>query len=86
MAWQHVCFRKLAACNFLWAGDGPDLFANFEEVLVDAALTNWEDIMANIAEADKTAICFDAAVQEMYRKYVGAEARGQILSQSILKL
>jgi hypothetical protein len=42
--------------------------------------------MANIAEADKTAICFDAAVQEMYRKYVGAEARGQILSQSILKL
>jgi hypothetical protein len=33
-------FCKLAKCNFLWAGDGPDIFANFEEVLVDTALTN----------------------------------------------
>jgi hypothetical protein len=68
-------FRKLAARNFLWAGDGPDLFTNFEEVLVDTALTNWEDITSNIGEAEKTAIRFNAAIQEMCRKYVGAEAR-----------
>ena len=28
-------FRTLAKHNFMWAGDGPDLFANFKEVLVD---------------------------------------------------
>jgi hypothetical protein len=37
-------FCKLTEHNFLWAGDGPDLFANFEEVLVDMALTKWENI------------------------------------------
>jgi hypothetical protein len=68
-------FRKLAERNFMWAGDGADLFANFEEVLVDTALTNWEDIIDPIADPDKTDVRFDAAVQEMYRKYVGAEAR-----------
>jgi hypothetical protein len=65
-------FPKLAECNFLWAGDGPDLFANFEEVLVDTALANWEDA---IDDADKTDICFDSAILEMYHTYVGAEAR-----------
>jgi hypothetical protein len=68
-------FRKLADRNFQWTGDGPDLFANFEEVLVDTALTNWEDIIDPIDDPDKTDVRFDAAMQEMYRKYVGAEAR-----------
>ena len=68
-------FRKLAERNFLWAGNGPDLFANFEEVLVNTALTNWEDPIDPIADPDKTDIRFDAAMQEMYRKYVGTEAR-----------
>jgi hypothetical protein len=68
-------FMQLAERNFMWAGDGPDLFTNFEEVLVDTALTNWEDIVDTIVEADKTDVRFNAAVQEMYRKYVGAEAR-----------
>jgi hypothetical protein len=68
-------FRKLAERNFLWAGDGADLFTNFEEVLVDTALTNWEDIIDPIDAADKSDVRFDAAIQEMYRKYVGAEAR-----------
>ncbi len=57
-------FQKLAACNFLWAGNGPDLFTNFEEVLVDMALTNWEDIfVATIYNVDKTGIQFDQAIQ-----------------------
>jgi hypothetical protein len=68
-------FHKLAKCNFLWAGDGPDLFANFEEVQVDMSLTNWEDIIDPIEDADKIHVRFDAAMQEIYRKYVGAEAR-----------
>jgi hypothetical protein len=56
----------------LWAGNGPDLFQNFEEVLVDTALTNWEDIIDLIDEEDKTDVHFDEAIQEMYHKYVGA--------------
>jgi hypothetical protein len=68
-------FRKLAVRSFLWSTDGPDLFTNFEEVLTDSALTNWENIVANIADADKTVARFDIAMQAMYRKYVGAEAR-----------
>jgi hypothetical protein len=68
-------FRKLAAHNFLWAGDGPGLFMNFKELFVNTTLTNWEDITANIGETGKTADSFDAAIQEMYHKYVGAEAR-----------
>jgi hypothetical protein len=65
----------LAERNFMWAGNGADLFTNFEEVLVYTALTNWEDIVDTIAEANKTDVRFNAAVQEMYRKYVGTEAR-----------
>jgi hypothetical protein len=69
------CFRKLAAHNLQWTGDGPDHFTNIEEVLVDTALTNWEDTTAAIAEANKTAAHFDAEIQEMYHnKYIGAEA------------
>jgi hypothetical protein len=43
-------FLKLTKCNFLWACNGPDLLTNFEEVLVDMALTNWEDIINPIAD------------------------------------
>jgi hypothetical protein len=38
-------------------------------------MTNWEDITTNIEEDEKMADHFDAAIQEMYTKYVGAEAR-----------
>jgi hypothetical protein len=69
-------FRKPAEQNFLWAGNGPVIFANFEEVLVNTVLTNREDIIDLIADPDKTDIHCDAAiVQEVYRDYVGAEAR-----------
>jgi hypothetical protein len=47
----------------------------FEEVLIDTALTNWEDIISTIADGDKTPARFEDALQSMYRKYVGAEAR-----------
>ncbi len=42
---------------------------------MDTALSNWEDIIALIPDADKTPARFELALQEMYRKYVGAEAR-----------
>jgi hypothetical protein len=51
------------------------LFTNFEEVLVNLALTKWEGIIDPIADPDKTSVRFDAAMQEIYHKYVGAEAR-----------
>jgi hypothetical protein len=68
-------FRKSATCNFLWAGDGPNLFMNFEEVLVVMVLTNWGDITANIEEAEKTDDRFNAVIEEIYHQYVGAKAR-----------
>jgi hypothetical protein len=42
---------------------------------VDTALTNWEDIVDPIDNAEKTAGRFEEAMQQMYRKCVGAEAR-----------
>jgi hypothetical protein len=68
-------FRKLLARNFQWAGNGPDIFANFEEVMVDTALTNWENIANTIDDADKTAAQFEEVMHEMYCKYIGAKAR-----------
>ncbi len=59
-------FRKLAACTLSWT-TGPEL--------MDTALSNWEDIIAPIADADKTPARFELTLQEMYHKYVGAEAR-----------
>jgi len=67
-------FRKIASRTLSWT-TGPELFDGFEEILLDTALSNWEDIIALIAEADKTPARFELALQEMYRKYVGAEAR-----------
>jgi hypothetical protein len=67
-------FRKIAARTLSWT-TGEELFNGFEEVLVDTALTNWEDLIAPIDDADKTPQRFEQTLQEMYRKYVGAEAR-----------
>jgi hypothetical protein len=53
---------------------GIELFNGFEEVLIDTALANWEDLIAPIPEADKTVLRFEATLQAMYRKYVGAES------------
>jgi hypothetical protein len=38
-------------------------------------LTNWEDLVAPIADVDKTPERFEQTLQAMYRKCVGAEAR-----------
>jgi hypothetical protein len=38
-------------------------------------LTNWEDLVAPIADADKTPEQFEQMLQAMYRKCIGAEAR-----------
>jgi ABC-type metal ion transport system substrate-binding protein len=48
---------------------------NFEEVLVDTALTNWEDITSTKVQEDKTADQFDSGIEEMYHKYIVVEAR-----------
>jgi hypothetical protein len=59
---------------------GIELFDGFKEVLIDMALTNWEDLVMPHANVDKTVAHFEQTlVQEMYQKYVGAE-------QGILKL
>jgi hypothetical protein len=67
-------FRKIATRTLLWT-TGQELFDGFEEVLMDTALTNWEDITSTIAENTRTPARFELAIQEKYRKYVGAEAR-----------
>lgn len=67
-------FRKIAERTLLW-DTGIELFDGFEEVLIDTALTNWEDIIAPIADADKTVPRFEQALQEMYRKYVVSDSR-----------
>jgi exonuclease VII small subunit len=42
---------------------------------LDTALSNWEDIIAPIAAADKTLAPSELTLQEIYHKYVGVEAR-----------
>jgi hypothetical protein len=67
-------FRKIAERTLNW-DTGLELFNGFEDILIDTALANWEDIIAPIADADKTVVRFEQALQEMYRKYVVAESR-----------
>ena len=67
-------FRKIAVRTLSWT-TGPELFNSFEEVLLDTALTNWEDLVAPIEEVDKTPEQFELTLQQLYRKYVGAEAQ-----------
>jgi hypothetical protein len=67
-------FRKIASRTLEWT-TGQELFDGFEEVLLDTALMNWEDLTSTIADADKTPARFDQTLQALYRKYVGAEAR-----------
>jgi hypothetical protein len=51
-----------------------ELFNGFEEVLIDTALTNWEDLVAPIVDVDKDPPHFEQTLQAMNRKYIGAEA------------
>lgn len=67
-------FRKIADRTLQW-NTGIELFDGFEEVLIDTALTNWEDLIAPLANVDKTVERFEQTLQELYRKYVGSEAR-----------
>jgi hypothetical protein len=67
-------FRKISTRTLQWT-TGLELFDGFEEVLVDTALSNWEDLILPLAEADKTAARFEIVLQLLYRKYVSAEAR-----------
>jgi hypothetical protein len=67
-------FRKIASCTLSWT-TGEELSNGFEEVLIDTALTNWEDLVAPIADADKGSPRFEQMLQAMYHRYVGAEAR-----------
>jgi hypothetical protein len=57
----------------LWT-TGLESFDGIKEVLLDTALTNWEDLIAPLNDADKTPERFKQTLQEMYRKYIGAEA------------
>jgi hypothetical protein len=68
-------FHKIAERTLQWT-TGPKIFDGFfEEVLVDTALTNWEDLIDPIADQDKTVARFEQTIQELYHKYVGAKAR-----------
>jgi hypothetical protein len=67
-------FQKIASHTLLWT-TGLELFDGFKEVLIDMALTNWEDLILPIVEADKMPERFEVVLQQLDRKYVGAEAR-----------
>ncbi len=51
-------FRKISEQTLQW-NTGIELFNGLEEVVIDTALTNWEDIISTIADADKTVIRFE---------------------------
>jgi hypothetical protein len=65
-------FRKIAA-QMEWTDH--ELFDNFEEVLVDAAEDDWEEIVDGIAEADRTTARFDECMQQYYLKYCQRDSR-----------
>jgi hypothetical protein len=67
-------FRKIATHTLSWT-TGLELFKGFEEILLDTALSNREDIISPIEDEDKTPERFELTLQEMYREHVGAEAR-----------
>jgi hypothetical protein len=50
-------FRIIVNCMLLW-NTGIKLFNGFKEVLINMVWTNWEDIVAPIIDADKTATRF----------------------------
>ncbi len=58
-------FRKIASHTLSWTTE-EELFNGFEEVLIDTALTNWEDLVAPIADADKDPPHFEQTLQAMY--------------------
>jgi hypothetical protein len=57
--------NKIASCTLSWT-TGEELFNGFKEVLIDTALTNWEDLVAPIADADKDPPHFEQTLQAMY--------------------
>jgi hypothetical protein len=68
-------FKKIASCTLFWT-TGEELLNGFEEVLIDTTLTNWEDLVAPIADAARGPPCFEQTLQAiMYCRYVGAEAQ-----------
>ena len=50
-------FRKIASCTLLWTA-GLELFNGYEEVLLDMALTNWEDLVFPINDVEKNSWSF----------------------------
>jgi hypothetical protein len=67
-------FRKIATHTLLWT-TCLEFFEGFEEILLDTALINWEDIISSIEDEHKTPERFELTLQEMYHTYVGADAR-----------
>jgi hypothetical protein len=67
-------FRHYATRSFEW-DTGPELFDNFEEILVDNALEKWETICAPLDEDERTVARFDQAIQELYLGYVDNNAK-----------
>lgn len=65
-------FRKVAA-QLEWADS--ELFDNFEEILVDTAEDDWEDIVGGIPEADRDDTKFDECMEKFYLKYCSNGAR-----------
>ena len=54
---------------------GAELFNNFEELMVNNAEERWENIVAPIAEPQRTPIRFELAVDELRAHYCDHEAR-----------
>jgi hypothetical protein len=65
-------FRKVAN-HMEWTGE--ELFEHFEEVLIDTAENQWEDIVGDIDDVDRDEEAFENAIKELYLKYCGGDAR-----------
>jgi hypothetical protein len=68
-------FRKVAT-QLTWTDE--ELFIGFEEVLLDHAEDEWEDIVQGLAPADRDDDTFDACIQLFYLKYCSEEARDEM--------
>jgi hypothetical protein len=66
-------FRNIA--RQLSFDTGRELFDNFEEILTDSAEEKWENIVAGIGAAGRTANQFNTEMTNFYLRYVDNEAR-----------
>ena len=55
--------------------DGPELFDNFEQVLSDNAETRWQNLVADIADADRTDVRYEDEYKNLLDSYATNRGR-----------